>query len=53
VGMFWILDEGSGTRKLVDFQALLIRRIPDQETRNTSSVGIPGDTPGGTGGPLR
>jgi hypothetical protein len=53
VGMFWILDEGSGTRKLVDFEALLIRRIPDQETRNGSSLGIPEDTPGGNGGPLR
>jgi hypothetical protein len=27
MGMFWILDSGSGTLKLVDFEALLIRRI--------------------------
>lgn len=27
MGMFWILDSGSGTRKLVDFEALLIRLI--------------------------
>jgi hypothetical protein len=37
LGMFWILDTGSGTRKLVDFEALLIRRITTQETRNAPS----------------
>ena len=38
MGMFWILDTGSGTRKLVDFDALLIRRIPEHECRNAPSV---------------
>ncbi|MFF2029365.1 hypothetical protein [Arthrobacter sp. NPDC058192] len=31
MGMFWILDAGSGVRKLVDFEALPIRRISQQE----------------------
>jgi hypothetical protein len=38
MGMFWILDAGSGTRKLVDFEALLIRRVSEQETRNPPFV---------------
>jgi hypothetical protein len=38
MGMFWILDAGNGTRKLVDFEALLIRRISEQEDRNAPSV---------------
>jgi hypothetical protein len=33
MGMFWILDTGSGTRKLIDFEALHIRPIPEQESR--------------------
>lgn len=37
MGMFWILDTGSGTRKLVDFESLLVRRLPE-ECRNDSSV---------------
>jgi hypothetical protein len=37
MGMFWILDTGSGTRKLVDSEALLIRRITEQESRNMPS----------------
>ena len=31
MGMFWILDSGSGTRKLVEFEAMIVRRIPEQE----------------------
>jgi hypothetical protein len=31
MGMLWILDAGSGIRKLVDFEALLILRISQQE----------------------
>lgn len=38
MGMFWILDTGSGTRKLVDFNSLLVRRPPEQEHRNKPSV---------------
>jgi len=37
-GMFWILDTGSGTRKLVDFETLLIRRIPEEACRNPPSL---------------
>lgn len=33
MGMFWILDAGSGIRRLVDFEALLILRISQQEAR--------------------
>lgn len=38
MGMFWILDTGSGTRKLVDFETLLVRRLPEEESRNNPSV---------------
>ena len=38
MGMFWILDTGSGTRKLVDFESLLIRRLPEEECRRDASV---------------
>jgi hypothetical protein len=36
MGMFWILDTGSGTRKLVDFDSLLVRRLPEECQRNPS-----------------
>lgn len=39
MAMFWVLDSGSGTRKLVDFETLVIRRISKQETRWEPSVG--------------
>lgn len=40
MGLFWILDTGSGTRKLVDFEALLIRRVHDQKSQmNPSDAG--------------
>ncbi len=38
MGMFWILDTGSGTRKLVDFETLLIRRTPEEGCRNRPFV---------------
>jgi hypothetical protein len=38
MGMFWILDTGSGIRKLVDFESLLIRRLPEKERRDNASV---------------
>ncbi|WP_236782944.1 hypothetical protein [Arthrobacter sp. QXT-31] len=38
MGMFWILDTGSGTRKLVDFESLLVRRLPVEEPRTSPSV---------------
>jgi hypothetical protein len=38
MGMFWILDTGSGTRKLVDFESLLVRRLPEEDCRNNPSV---------------
>ena len=38
MGMFWILDTGSGTRKLVDFESLLVRRLSVEEPRNSPSV---------------
>lgn len=38
MGMFWILDTGSGTRKLVDFEALLIRRLPKEECANAPPI---------------
>ncbi|MFE4544165.1 hypothetical protein [Arthrobacter sp. NPDC056727] len=38
MGMFWILDTGSGTRKLVDFESLLVRRISVDEPRSNPSV---------------
>jgi hypothetical protein len=34
MGMFWILDTGSGTRKLVDFESLLVRRLPKERRLN-------------------
>ena len=36
MGMFWILDTGSGTRKLVDFESLLVRRLPEECQSNPS-----------------
>ncbi|HEY3572847.1 MAG TPA: hypothetical protein VGK98_03375 [Arthrobacter sp.] len=38
MGMFWILDAASGTRKQMDFEALLIRRVPEQHTQNALNV---------------
>jgi hypothetical protein len=38
MGMFWILDTGSGTRKLVDFETLLVRRVPEAEGERSPSV---------------
>jgi hypothetical protein len=38
MGMFWILDTGRGTRKLVDFESLLVRRLPEEECRNNAFV---------------
>lgn len=38
MGMFWILDTGSGTRKLVDFESLLVRRLSVEEPRTSPSV---------------
>ncbi|MFE4542394.1 hypothetical protein [Arthrobacter sp. NPDC056727] len=38
MGMFWILDTGSGTRKLVDFESLIVRRLSAEEPRNNPSV---------------
>lgn len=38
MGMFWILDSGSGTRKLVDFETLLVRRIAEGDGRSVPSV---------------
>ncbi|MFP5367813.1 MAG: hypothetical protein ACLGIS_13395 [Actinomycetes bacterium] len=38
MGMFWILDSGSGTRKLVDFEALLVSRITEGDGRSVPSV---------------
>ena len=38
MGMFWILDTGSGTRKLVDFESLLVRRLSVEEPGNNASV---------------
>lgn len=38
MGMFWILDTGSGTRKLVDFESLLVRRLSVEEPQNNPSV---------------
>lgn len=41
MGMFWILDTETGTRKLVDFEALLIRRIANYETPKRAGVAGP------------
>ncbi|MFC9772479.1 MULTISPECIES: hypothetical protein [unclassified Pseudarthrobacter] len=38
MGMFWLLDSGTGTRKLVDFEALLVRRVPNPESRSAASL---------------
>ncbi|MFC9333090.1 hypothetical protein [Arthrobacter sp. NPDC057009] len=38
MGMFWILDTGSGTRKLVDFESLLVRRLSVEEPRTSPFV---------------
>lgn len=38
MGMFWILETGSGTRKLVDFESLLVRRLSEEDCRNNPSV---------------
>jgi hypothetical protein len=36
MGMFWILDTGSGTRKLVDFESLLVCRLTEEGQLNPS-----------------
>lgn len=37
MGMLWLLDSGTGTRKLVDFEALVVRRVPSAEPRSAAS----------------